>query len=122
MNTDSIIMDATFSDDYVQRTKPRLWNLLDRPEVGSLVIFPSLHKNGKMTRMGHVGLVVEVPAEWPTNFKNYNPVQRRELLKLVKVIDCNASLKRKITGKAIGQITAADLWDKVDSVFVGWAG
>ncbi len=123
MNTDSIIMDAKYSDTYVQRKKPRLWKLLNRPEVGSLVIFPSLRNSaGKMTRMGHVGIVVEVPAEWPEDLASWSPKERRELLKLVKVIDCNASLSRKLSGKAIGQLTAATSWDKPDAVWVGWAG
>jgi hypothetical protein len=116
MNTDSIIADAKTG------VGGGLWKILTRPEPGCLVIFPSLWKNGKMTRMGHVGLVVEVPAEWPENFLKWYPDARTGLLKLVKVIDCNASLKRKLSGKAIGQITAATLWNKPDAVFVGWAG
>jgi hypothetical protein len=115
MNTDSIIEDAKTG------VGGGLWKLLDRPEPGCLVVFPSLRKGGKMIRMGHVGLVVEVPAEWPIG-KTWNMFERREMLKLVKVVDCNASLKRKLAGKAIGQITAADLWDKPDAVWVGWAG
>jgi len=116
MNTDSIIQDAKTG------IGGGLWKILNKPEVGSLVIFPSLWKNGKMVRMGHVGLVVEVPGEWPENLTKWDPKARRELLKLVKVIDCNASWKRKLSGKAIGQLTAADLWDKPDAVWVGWAG
>lgn len=114
MNTDSIIEDAK------RGVGGKLWKLLAKPEVGCLVIFPSIHKNGKMTRMGHVGLVVEVPAEWPDDFASWPDKERKELLKLVKVIDCNASWGRKLKGKAIGQITAADLWNKPDAVFVAW--
>lgn len=116
MNTDSIMQDAKTG------IGGGLWKLLDRPERGCLVIFPSIHKNGKMTRMGHVGIVVEVPAEWPSDLASWNSKARRELLKLVKVIDCNASMSRRLLGKAIGQTTAAALWDKPDAVWVGWAG
>lgn len=113
MNTDSIIADAKTG------VGGGLWKLLDKPKVGCLVVFPSTRKNGKLARIGHVGLVVEVPAEWP-DFAKWYPEQRREMLKLVKVIDCNASFKRKLTGKAIGQLTAATLWDKPDAVWVSW--
>lgn len=116
MNTDSII------DDAKSGVGGKLWKLLKRPEVGSLIIFPSLRSGGKMTRMGHVGLVVEVPAEWPDDFMSWSPKERTSLLKLVKVIDCNASFARRVSGKAIGVGTAAALWDKPDAVFVGWNG
>lgn len=117
MNTDSIIDDAKTG------VGGGLWKILAKPEAGCLVIFPSLRNTaGKMTRMGHVGLVVEVPGEWPEEFAKWNSTQRKTLLQLVKVIDCNASLARRLKGKAISQITAADLWNKSDAVFVGWAG
>lgn len=117
MNTDSII------DDAQKGVGGRLWKLLNKPEPGCLVIFPSLHNAaGKMTRMGHVGLVVEVPGEWPDDFASWSAKERTELLKHVKVIDCNASFARRLAGKAIGQITAADLWNKPDAVWVKWAG
>lgn len=116
MNTDSIIDDAKTG------VGGKLWKILSRPEPGCLVIFPSIHVNGKMTRMGHVGLVVEVPGEWPVDFASWSAQERKNLLGLVKVIDCNASLGRRLKGMAIGQITAADLWAKPDAVFVGWVG
>ncbi len=123
MNTDSIIRDADRHGGAPYRDGRRpLWRILRKPKPGCLVIFPSVHKNGKRVRMGHVGVVVEVPAEWPDDIAIWSAAERRELLKLVKVIDCNASLRRKLTGKAIGQLTAADLWDKPDAVWVEWVG
>lgn len=115
MNTDSII------DDAKSGVGGGRWKLLSKPQVGCLVIFPSLWKNGKMIRMGHVGLVVEVPGEWPDDFAQWSAKERTNLLKLVKVIDCNASLRRRISGNAIGQLTAASSWDKPDAVWVVWA-
>ncbi len=112
MNTDSIIEDARTG------VGGGHWKLLKKPQVGCLVIFPSIHKNGKMTRMGHVGIVVEVPGEWPDDFASWTAKERTNLLKLVKVIDCNASLGRKLSGKAIGQLTAAASWNKPDAVWV----
>lgn len=116
MNTDSIIADAK------TKVGGGLWQLLSKPEAGCLVVFPSLYKDGRMIRMGHVGLVVEVPAEWPVDYDSWSLKERAGLLQHVKVIDCNASFGRKLKGRAIGQITAADLWNKPDAVFVKWNG
>lgn len=113
MNTDSVIMDAT--RPYLDSTT-RCWQQLTRPEPGALVIFPSLYKNGKRTRIGHVGLIVEVPAEWPDNLNEWSAKERLNMLKLVKVIDCNASLARRLKGKAIAQTTMAALWSGHDVV------
>lgn len=117
MNTDSII------DDAKTRVGGGLWKILPKPEAGCLVIFPSLRDgNGKMTRMGHVAIVTEIPAIWPDDVPKWPSKTRTELLKLVKVVDCNASLSRRFSGRAIGPNTAAALWDKPDAVFVGWVG
>lgn len=115
MNTDSVIYDAT--DVKGRKTGfSRAWDRLSRPEPGALVIFPSLYKNGKRTRIGHVGLIVEVPAEWPDNLSEWSDKERRNLLNLVKVIDCNASLARRLKGKAIGMNTMGALWSGHDVV------
>ncbi len=117
INTDSAIMDA--------RGKKAMFEEIDRPELGSMVIFPSIrNKDGKMTRMGHVAIVVEVPAEWPskTEWASLSPRSRTALLKLVKVIDCNASPGRRILSRAVGLTTAAAMWDKPDRVWVRFRG
>lgn len=114
MNTDSVMMDATSGGIFGEGHRI-MWRKVTQPQAGDLVVFPSIHKNGKRVRVGHVGLVVEAPEIWP---KLMNPDQRREMLKQVKVIDCNSGWLRKLKGKAIAEITAATLWDKPDAIFV----
>lgn len=110
-NTDSIIEDARLNN------ARSLWMLVARPQPGDLVVFPSIRKNGKMTRMGHVGLVVEIPKDWPADF-SFGNAAHRALLRQVKVIDCNASLNRKLRKRAVGECLASDMWSKPDAVFV----
>ncbi len=116
INTDSAIMDA--------KGKRSVFELIDRPELGSMVIYPSLWKAGKMIRMGHVAIVVEVPAEWPSKLEwsKLAPRERTALLKLVKVIDCAGSAARRLLSRAVKQTTAAASWDKPDSVWVRFKG
>src|SRR5690606_5027030 len=53
INTDSLMMDA--------RGKQTWYAEIARPEPGDVVVFPSITKNGVRERIGHIGLVVEVP-------------------------------------------------------------
>lgn len=109
MNTDSILEDAR------HKVGGGHWRLLDRPTPGCLVIYPSLYRKGKITRMGHVGVVTAVPAEW----RPRSLCTAKEWLaqmKLVEVIDCAGAIWRKLRGRAIARRDAS-IWAK-DGHFV----
>lgn len=110
INTDSLLMDVD--------TKQTRFAEVDRPYPGCAVVYPSLRKNGKMTRMGHIGLVVEAPDVWPSReeWKKFEPWQRKLWMKKVKVIDCAGALRRKLTGRAVDYRTA-EIW-AIDGRFV----
>jgi hypothetical protein len=78
-----------------------------------VVVFPSVHR-GKI-RMGHIGLIVEVPAGMPENAYALPAAERRQWLARVRVIDCAAAAWRK--PHAISETTAAASWDKPDAMF-----
>jgi hypothetical protein len=107
INTDSLMMDARGPRDWYEP--------VERPEPGDVVVFPSLRKDGKMTRMGHIGLVVEAPADMPEDVYGLPAVERRRWLLRVRVIDCAASSGRK--PYACAETTAAASWDKPDAMF-----
>lgn len=143
INTDSAIMDARGEQSIFEECEP---------ELGCLVIFPSIHKDGRMVRMGHVGIVVGLP-EMPwiaTKLKqgdkgplvkdlqqqlgilddgDFGPKTAKALksyrslyLRRVRVIDCNASLLRRLKSQAVGEGPASAMWDKPDTVWVRFKG
>lgn len=118
INTDSCIADAT--------GKQVLFERIRRPELGALVLFPGIvdRKTGKRKRIGHVGIIVGLPAEWPSpvEWELMRAKDRTALLKQVQVIDCAAATSRRILGRAIQATTAAASWDKPDMVFVRFKG
>jgi hypothetical protein len=58
------------------------------PRVGDLLVMPSIRdKNGKRIRIGHVWLVVGVPAEWDEAAPQYS---------LLDTVQCQASTKPAI--------------------------
>ncbi len=107
LNTDSIMMDARGPQDWYAE--------VSRPEPGDVVVFPSIHRDGKRVRMGHIGLVVEAPDGMPENVHRLAHDQRLLWLSRVKVIDCAASSKRK--PYAISETTAAASWNKPDAMW-----
>lgn len=108
INTDSMLMDV---DEHQTRFKE-----IDRPVPGCCVVYPSIWKDGKMVRMGHIGLVVDVPAEWPA--WKLSAAERKVWMKKVTVIDCAAAASRKLLSKAVGKRTA-EIWAK-DGRFVSY--
>jgi hypothetical protein len=102
MNTDSILDDAEHGvgGDH--------WEFLERPRLGCLVIYPSIRKDGRMKRMGHVGVVVGVPAEWRAR-SICTAHEWAAQMKLARVIDCAGALARKLRGRAIAQRDAS-IW------------
>ena len=56
INTDSMIAEARQFGDWFEE--------ISEPEVGCLLVTPSIYKGGKRTKVGHVGMVVEVPEVW----------------------------------------------------------
>ncbi len=71
--------------------------------------------------MGHIALVVEIPATWPDKaaWAKLSMAQRGLWMQKVKCIDCAAAFTRKISGYAVGTRDAT-LWNKPDSKFVAW--
>jgi hypothetical protein len=107
INTDSLMMDAHGPCEwYAPQPKP---------EPGDVVVFPSLHHDGKMTRMGHIALVVDVPADMPDDVYALPAAERRQWLTRVRVIDCAAAHGR--VPHAVSETTAAASWDKPDAMF-----
>lgn len=107
INTDSLMMDARGEQSWYAEVK--------RPEPGDVVVFPSVYKDGKRLRMGHIGLVVEVPADLPEDVYALPKADRHRWLFLVKIIDCAAASRRK--PYAIGETRASVSWDKPDAMF-----
>lgn len=79
VNTDGIIEDA--------RGGRQLFEPVDYPEPGCLVVFPGvdLDRDGKRDRIGHVAFVVEPPAEWDPSTPQFE---------LLRIIDCAPSNAR----------------------------
>lgn len=103
INTDSMLMDV--AKDQVE------FEECD-PFPGCVVVYPSIWKNGKMVRMGHIGVVVEVPTKGLTETK-------AQWYKRIRVIDCAGAFTRKLKGRAI-QERDCTLWNKPDAKFVCW--
>jgi len=68
VNTDSMLMHA--------RGKASCFVLLDKPTTGAFIVCPSKSPGHKV---GHIGVIVEVPAEWDAEIA--------ECWRLVKVVD-----------------------------------
>jgi hypothetical protein len=89
------------------------------------VVFPSIYKDGKRIRIGHVGLIVECTTDtstWTANLWKREKADRATFLQHIKVIDCAAAKSRKIVGRAIRETTAAASWNKPDAVFLRMVG
>lgn len=110
INTDSMILDV---EDQQTRFKEA-----PKPFPGCAVVYPSIWKDGKMARMGHIGLVVEVPANFPSDWKHLSLADRKYWMDRVTVIDCAAAIARKLTGKAVGK-RSAKIW-ATDGMFVAY--
>lgn len=112
INTDSMLMDVDGDQKYFEE--------VDFPFPGCVVVYPSIWKDGKMIRMGHIGLVVEAPKTWPTHeqWKHFTPKERLVWMKQVTIIDCAAAATRRLTGRAVGKRTA-EIWAK-DGRFVAY--
>ena len=92
INTDSMLMDADGPRD--------LFVPLDLPQLGCLIVIPSIYKNGVRLKPGHVGVLVGgVPAEKPDTLV--------ELLAMLEVAHCSPSNRKRGDGRAIAITTAA---------------
>jgi hypothetical protein len=100
-NTDSIIQDA--------KGRAKCWRIVDRPYPGCAVVYPGTFLAGVRVKMGHIGAVWSVPAE-------YAP-KETEWWREVKVADCHGP---RLKGRAIG-LRDASIWQK-RGVFVEWCG
>ncbi len=75
VNCDSAIEDSEHAKE--------LWIEVDRPELGDLLVFPSIRgPDGKRIRIGHVGIVTAAPAEWSPADPQFG---------LVQVVQCSPS-------------------------------
>jgi hypothetical protein len=80
INTDSAIEDAEH--------KRELFEPADRPNLGDLVVFPSIRgPDGRRLRIGHVGIVVGLCAEWDPDVPQYGELT---------VVQCQSSRKPAI--------------------------
>lgn len=113
INTDSIMLDAARDQSFFEFT--------DKPESGDLVVFPSIMKNGKRIRIGHVAIVTSVDVDtrnWTDHLWERGSKDRATFLSRVNVVDCAGNFRRKLRGKAVQLTTAAASWNKPDARFV----
>jgi CHAP domain-containing protein len=111
MNTDSIISNTRSLFD-------PLWKVVAIPEPGDVVVYPGRTENGKRVAIGHVGLVTKVPPEhWP-DMHVLSSKGRAAFLSRVEVIDCNASLRRRLSGYAIGENAVHPTWNRPDAKYL----
>jgi hypothetical protein len=101
INTDSMLSDALGPKTTFDVVSPR--NVF----AGCAAVYPSIWKKSKMIRMGHIGMVVNVPY----------PKILDQWYKDVTVVDCAAALVRRVKGRAVGYRSAA-IWNKPDAHFV----
>ncbi len=86
INTDSAIEQA----EHPQATD-RLFEVVDTPRIGDLVVYPSVREGAivkaskaphKRLRIGHVGIIVGVPAEWDPAMPQFG---------MLTVVQCQAA-------------------------------
>ncbi len=78
-NCDSAIEQA----EHIHETEDRVWQSVDHPALGDLLVFPSIRgPDGKRIRIGHVGIVTGLCAEWSPLDPQYG---------LLEVVQCQAS-------------------------------
>lgn len=89
VNTDAIIIDAS---------GPRQkFEFIDRPHPGCLVVYGSVDRGKPGGRVGHVGVVVGVPAEWDPSVS--------DCWRRLEVIDCASRSGRAILKNPNGGMT-----------------
>lgn len=91
-NTDSMLADAA--------VRRRYFHSVEIPIPSDLVVFPSTYRAGKRVRMGHVGVLVQVPAGVTAS--------NRASWKLAEVAHCHGP---PMAGTAITRATART-WSK----------
>jgi hypothetical protein len=83
----SSVSDDVSTDSMCEDGEHRheLFTAVDRPMVGDLLCYPGIRgPDGKRLRIGHVGLIVGVPAEWDPKLEQFG---------LVDVVQCQAARK-----------------------------
>ncbi len=86
--TDDINTDSAIEQAEHPTAKDRLWEVVDRPALGDLLVYPSIRdKAGKRIRIGHVGIITGLCAEWDPKAPQYG---------LLEVVQCQASRKPAI--------------------------
>ena len=90
INTDSAIEQAEYAG-----ATDRLFEVVDRPALGDLLVYPSIRgPDGKRLRIGHVGIVVKLCAEWDPEAPQYGELE---------VVQCQASRKPAVMrGPGVG--------------------
>ena len=82
--------------------RPELFAEVEYPELGAVAVY-----GDRGGRQGHVGIVVEVPAEWDVEHPQHE---------LVRVVHCSTGNQRR-TGAAIAE-TDATLWRRRGGVWL----
>lgn len=103
VNCDAAIEQAEHPHDLTDR----LWESVDHPALGDLLVFPSIRgPDGKRIRIGHVGIVVGLCAEWDPAEPQYG---------LLDVVQCQSSSKPAIKrGPGIGWLNRETFRGAVD--------
>lgn len=89
INTDSAIEQAEHA------STDRLFEVVDRPMLGDLLVYPSIRgPDGKRIRIGHVGIITKLCAEWDPEVPQYGELE---------VVQCQASRKPAVMrGPGVG--------------------
>lgn len=88
------VADDVNCDSAIEQSEHRheladiLWESVDYPALGDLLVFPSIRgPDGRRIRIGHVGLVVGLCAEWDPAMPQYG---------LLEVVQCQAGTQPAI--------------------------
>ncbi len=89
INTDSAIEQSEHA------ATDRLFEAVKTPMLGDLLVYPSIRgPDGKRLRIGHVGIIVKLCAEWGTETPQYGELE---------VVQCQASRKPAVMrGPGVG--------------------
>lgn len=90
-NCDSIIEQS----EHIHEVIDRLFESVDHPAIGDLLVWPSIRDQHKRVRIGHVSIVVELAAEWDPTAPAYDHL---------RVIQCQAGSRPAI------QLSSGALW------------
>lgn len=92
----------------------------DTPQAGDAIVYPSVWKGGKRTP-GHICIITRVNTDtsrWTQNLWRRPKNERKNFLRHLEVVDCAASWKRRVVGRAVQKTDGNWAWNKPTSRFI----